>query len=140
VILRLRYEDLDALSSSAERVLLADSAGGHGVAAPPQLLDEVEQFAERLDGDITVSSLQEQRSLQLVLKHLLDASRAEMDEAIILQHAAAESAVAAYFEYAYVLGVNHRVQAMGEEMAAIVHLMTGDDPDSETGRRFSFPE
>jgi hypothetical protein len=25
-------------------------------------------------------------------------------------------------------------------MAAIVQLMTGDDPDSEGGRRFSFPE
>jgi hypothetical protein len=63
-----------------------------------------------------------------------------MDEAVILQHAAAESAVAAYFEYAHVLSVSNRLQAIGEEMAAIVQLMTGDDPDSESARRFSFPE
>ncbi|HEX6135294.1 MAG TPA: hypothetical protein VFZ24_15095 [Longimicrobiales bacterium] len=140
MILYLSYEELAALNSSAERVLFAGAASGHGVVAPPQLLADVEHFVQRLTGDITVSTLEEQRTLHLVVRHLLDDSRLQMDDAVILQHAAAESAVAAYFEYAHVLGVSHRLRAIGDEMAAIVQLMTGQDPDSESGRRFSFPE
>lgn len=140
MILYLSFEELAALGSCAERVLLANSVSGHGIAAPPQLVADVEQFSQRLTGDISISSLDDQRTLQLVVKHLLDRSRAAMDEAIILQHAAAESAVAGYFEYAHVLTVSHRLGVIGEEMAAIVQLMTGDDPDSESARRFSFPE
>jgi hypothetical protein len=140
VILYLSFEELAALGSCAERVLLANIVSGHGIAAPPQLVADVEQFSQRLTGDITIASLDDQRTLQLVVKHLLDRSHAAMNEAVILQHAAAESAVAGYFEYAHVLTVSHRLEAIGQEMAAIVHLMTGDDPDSESGRRFSFPE
>lgn len=140
MILYLSYEELAALGSCAERVLLANTVSGHGIAAPPQLVADVEQFSQRLTGDIAIASLDDQRSLQLVVKQLLDRSRAAMEEAVILQHAAAEGAVAGYFEYAHVLTVSHRLHAIGEEMAAIVQLMTGDDPDSEGGRRFSFPE
>ena len=140
MILYLSFEELAALGSCAERVLLANAGVGHGIAAPPQLSAEVELFSHRLTGDITISSLEDQRTLQLVVKHLLDRSRAAMDEAVILQHAAAEGAVAGYFEYAHVLTVSNRLDAIGEEMAAIVQLMTGDDPESESGRRFSFPE
>jgi hypothetical protein len=140
VILYLSFEELAALGSCAERMLLANAGVGHGIAAPPQLVADVEQFSHRLDGDITITSLEDQRTLDLVVRHLLDQSRDAMDEAVILQHAAAESAVAGYFEYAHVLSVSHRLGAIGEEMAAIVHVMTGSDPDSESGRRFSFPE
>lgn len=140
MILYLSFEELAALGSCAERVLFANAATGHGIAAPPQLVADVEQFTHRLTGDIAITSIEDQRTLQLVLRHLVDRCRAEMDEAVILQHAAAESAVASYFDYAHVLTVSHRLTAIGEEMAAIVHLMTGDDPESESGRRFSFPE
>jgi hypothetical protein len=140
VILYLSFEELAALGSCAERVLFANAATGHGIAAPPQLVADVEQFAQRLESEISIATLEDHRTLQLVVGELLDRCRAAMDEAVIMQHAAAESAVAAYFEYAHVLTVSHRLQAMGDEMAAIVQLMTGDDPDSESGRRFSFPE
>lgn len=140
MVLYLSFEELAALGSCAERVLLANSVSGHGIAAPPQLVADVEQFSHRLTGDIAIETLEDQRTLQLVLRHLLDRSRAAMDEAVILQHAAAEGAVAGYFEYAHVLTVSHRLNAIGEEMAAIVQLMTGEDPDSEGARRFSFPE
>lgn len=139
MILYLSYEELAALESSAEQVLVADATGG-GIAAPPQLVTEVEQFSQRLTGDITVASLSDQRTMQSVVEHLLAGSQARMDEAVLLEHAAAESAVAAYFEYAHILGVQHRLSAIGSEMAAIVQLMTGNDPDSESGRRFEFPE
>lgn len=140
MILYLSFEELAALGSCAERVLLANMVSSHGIAAPPQLVADVEQFSHRLTGDITIDTLEDQRTLHLVVKHLLDRSHAAMDEAVILQHAAAESAVAGYFEYAHVLTVSRRLQAIGEEMAAIVQVMTGEDPDSESGRRFSFPE
>lgn len=140
MILYLSYEELAALGSSAEQVLVANAANGHGIAAPPQLIADVELFSQRLTGDITLSSLEDQRSMQLVVKHLLAGSQARMDEAVVLQHAAAESAVAAYFEYAHILGVQHRLQAIGDEMAALIQLMTGDDPESESARRFDFPE
>ncbi|MBR9989016.1 MAG: hypothetical protein KFH98_04625 [Gemmatimonadetes bacterium] len=140
MILYLSFEELAALGSCAERMLLANMSGGHGIAAPPQLVADVEQFSHRLTGDVAISSLEDQRTLELVVRHLLDQARAAMDEAVILQHAAAESAVAGYFEYAHVLAVSHRLAAIGQEMAAIVQVMTGDDPDSESGRRFSFPE
>ena len=138
--LYLSFEELAALGSCAERLLLANSVSGHGIAAPPQLVADVEQFSHRLTGDIPIASLEDQRTLQLVVRNLLDRSRAAMDEAVIVQHAAAESAVAAYFEYAHVLTVSNRLAAIGEEMAALVHLMTGEDPESESGRRFSFEE
>jgi hypothetical protein len=140
LILYLSFEELAALGSCAERLLLANSVSGHGIAAPPQLVAEVEQFSQRLTGDITITSLEDQRTLQLVVRNLLDRARAAMDEAVILQHAAAEAAVAGYFEYAHVLTVHNRLEAIGEEMSAIVQVMTGEDPESETGRRFSFPD
>jgi hypothetical protein len=140
MILYLSFEELAALGSSVEQVLVANAASSHGIAAPPQLLAEVEQFSQRLTGDMAFATLEDQRGAQLVVKHLLAGSLARMDEAVIMQHAAAETAVAAYFEYAHILGVHNRLQAMGNEMAAIVQLMTGEDPESETGRRFSFPE
>lgn len=139
MILYLSFEELAALGSSVERVLFAHAATGHGIAAPPRIIEDVEKFSQRLTGDITITSLEDQRTLDLVVKHLLEDSHARMQEMIVVEHAAAEGAVAAYFEYAHVLGVSHRLQAIGDEMAAIVQLI-GDDPDSESGRRFSFPE
>lgn len=140
MILYLSFEELAALGSCAERLLLANTVSGHGIAAPPQLVEDVEQFSHRLTGDIPIESLEDQRTLQLVVRNLLDRSRTTMDEAVIVQHAAAEEAVASYFEYAHVLTVSNRLAAIGEEMAALVQLMTGEDPDSESARRFSFPE
>src|SRR5690606_2068352 len=58
VILYLSYEELAALNASAEHVLAARSATGHGIAAPPLLVADVEQFAQRLTGDITLASLE----------------------------------------------------------------------------------
>ena len=135
MILYLSFEELAALGSCAERVLLANSVSGHGIAAPPQLVADVEQFSQRLTGDISISSLDDQRTLQLVVKHLLDRSRAAMDEAIILQHAAAESAVAGYFEYAHVLTVSHRLGVIGEdvEIGANVTIDRGAIGDSVVG-------
>lgn len=140
MILFLSFEELSALGASAGHVLAAGSAAGHGIAAPPQFIAEVENFAQRLTGDVTVGTIDEQRSMQRVVDHLLAGTRARMDEFVLAEHAAAESAVAAYFEYAHVLTVSRRLHGIGLEMVALVELMTGDDPESDAARRFSFPE
>ncbi|HSJ08677.1 MAG TPA: hypothetical protein VK928_02160 [Longimicrobiales bacterium] len=140
MILFLSFEELSALGASAEQVLAAGSVAGHGIVAPPQFLAEVENFAQRLTGDIAVENIDDQRTMERVVDHLVASCRVRMDDMILMQHAAAESAVAAYFEYAHVLTVARRLRGIGLEMAALVELMTGDDPDSDAARRFSFPE
>jgi hypothetical protein len=140
VILYLSFEELSALSAEAERVLAANAAAGHGIAAPPQFIAEVEHFAQLLVGDVHVETLQQQRSMNRVVEFLLERCRGRMERMVIEQHPAAEGAVAAYFDYAHVLSARHRLDAIGTEMAALVDLMTGDDPESDAGRRFSFPE
>ncbi|CAN5633630.1 hypothetical protein BH23GEM9_BH23GEM9_05850 [soil metagenome] len=140
MILYLSFEELAALSAEAERVLDADGTAGRGIAAPPQFLAEVEHFAQLLVGDVNVANLDQQKSMRLVMDHLLHRCRGRMDRQITEQHAAAESAVAAYFDYAHVLSASSRLDRIGAEMMALVQVMTGEDPDSEAGRRFSFPE
>jgi hypothetical protein len=140
MILFLSFEELTALSAEAERVLAAGEATGYGIAAPPAFLAEVESFAQQLVGDVTVENLEQQRSMRSVVDYLLDRCRVRMDRFVVEQHAAAESAVAAYFDYAHVLTARGRLDAIGEEMTALVHVMTGDDPDSDAARRFEFPD
>lgn len=139
MILYLNFEEIAALSATARDVLGA-GASGHGVIAPPRIDAEVEQFVDSLSGDIGVHSLAEQQRALRVVRHLLQHCRIRMDHEILEEHPAAETAVAAYFTFAHMLTVERRVVVMGEEMAKLVRLMTGEDPDSDTGRRFSFPD
>ncbi|MEX1184272.1 MAG: hypothetical protein WEF86_13650 [Gemmatimonadota bacterium] len=140
MILYLSFEELAALSASAESVLTGDDAAEHGIAAPVRIMAEVEQFAQRLVGDVVVSSLDEQESMLRVVRHLLYECRLRMDEAVLMDGSSGEAAIAAYFAYAHVLSVEKRLTVIGQEMSAIVHVVTGDESDSENGRRFLFPE
>lgn len=140
MILFLSFEELAALSATAEVVLADHQPPGHGVAAPTRLFADIESFAQSLDGDLVLSNLDEQRCMQRVIEHLRQEARARMDTAVLELHPAAEAAVAAYFNYAHVLTVERRICGIGEEMTALIRLLTSDDPDSETARRFSFPE
>lgn len=139
MILYLTFEEISALGSSAELVLASATHGG-GVSAPPQFTAELEQFSHALTGDIAIETIEEQRRMARIVDHLLAVTRSQLDQAVLEQHAAAEEAVAAYFAYAHVLTVSRRLRAIGTEMSAIVEVITGDDPDSDQARRFSFPE
>jgi hypothetical protein len=140
VILYLSFEELTALSAEAERVLDSSGSRTHGIAAPPQFLAEVENFAQMLVGDIAVNSLEQHGSMRRVVDVLLQRARARMDTMVLEQHPAAESAVAAYFDYAHMLAASSRLDHVGSEMKALVDVMTGEDPESDAGRRFSFPD
>lgn len=140
MILYLNFEELSALNTSAAEVLADEAAGAHGISAPPQVLAEIEQLVPLLDGDVHLRSLDEQRRVERAVRHLTLYARRQMEHAVLEQHPAAETAVAAYFEYAHLLAVGQRLDTMGEEMAALVRLLTDYHPESEAGRRFAFPE
>jgi FMN phosphatase YigB (HAD superfamily) len=140
VILHLSFEELSSLRSGTGRVLEADAHASAGIAAPPQVIADIEQLAPLLTGDITVSTLEQHRGLRAAVAHLLDESRLQMERAILEQHAAAESAIAAYFDYAHLLAVLRQLDRMRVEMAAVIQVLTGNDPDSEAARRFCFPD
>jgi len=139
VILYLNFEELSALGECADNVLAAGGTG-HGIAAPPHFIAEVENFSQLLSGDINLASIGEQKRIQSVVTNLLAGSRSRLDRTIIEQHAAAEDAIAAYFSYAHVLTVSKRLEAVGQEMAAIVEVMTGEKADSEAAKKFEFED
>jgi hypothetical protein len=138
MILHCSYEELTALDAAIERVL--DAAGRGGVAAPPEVLPDIEALAPRLVGDISIDTLDDQASLQRAVEYLLGDARSRTDSFIIDEHPAAESAIRSYFEYAHVLTVLQRLRVIGEEMRALVELMTGRPHTDEANRRFAFED
>lgn len=139
MILRCSFEELSALRGGAQSALRA-SSGGAGVAAPPEALVHVEALLPRLDGDLSLGTLADQRRVEsavlLVLTHLHE----RMDRLILEQYVGAEDAVNAYFDYANVLTFHERVRDIGHEMTAIVELVTGESPTEQTAREISFPD
>ncbi|HUF50605.1 MAG TPA: hypothetical protein VMN60_07230 [Longimicrobiales bacterium] len=140
MILYLSFEELAALNTSASDVLADNAAGTHGVVAPPQVIAEIEQVLPLLVGDVGLRSLDDQRRMQHAVRYLTIHARRQMERAVIEEHPAAEPAIAAYFIYAQLLTVANRLDAIGAEMAAVIKLLTHEQPDSEAARRFTFPD
>jgi hypothetical protein len=138
MILLCTFEELSVMSAAAERVLVA--AGTGGVAAPPQVITDIEALAPLLTGDIGVESLAEVSAIQRATHYLLDEARERADALIIEEHPAAEQAVAAYFEYAHILTFLHRTNRISAQMTALIELMTGTPPTEESARQVSFPD
>ena len=138
MILRCTFEELSALRGGGQSALRASPGGG--VAAPPEAVAHLEALLPRLDGDLSVQTLEEQRWVQgatlFVLRHLHE----RMDRLVLEQYVGAEDAVNAYFDYANVLTFHERVREMGAEMSAIVELVTGEPPTSSTARDITFPD
>lgn len=138
MILHCSFEELTALAAGIERVLAQADRGG--VAAPPDVLPDVEALAPRLTGDLDLETLASQARVERAVEHLFDEARSRMDASVLEQHPAAESAVQAYFDYAHILTVLDRVRRIGAEMRALIELMTGEPPSEETAGSFSFEE
>lgn len=134
------YEELTALASAGERVLAGMATAEAAVAAPPRALGDLEILLPRLTGDVSLTTLAEQRSVQRALELVAEQAHVRMDAFVLDQHPAAEHALNAYFEYAYVLAVLERVRRMGAEMTMLIELMTGRAPDDETASSLSFPD
>jgi hypothetical protein len=140
VILHCSYEEMTAVRAGA-RVALA---GGEGhptaVAAPPSVRPDLDRLTSTLDGDLTLSTLDDQRVLERALQSVVAALRVEMEVAVVASHPAAEPAVSAYFEFAHALSLLERVRTVGAEMAALIEVVTGEPPTEESSRTFVFPD
>ena len=141
MFVRCTFEELTALTAGAERTLLASAfAGDVGVAAPPRELADVEALLSRVTGDLTLQTLEEQRSVARAVDLILDTLREQVDATILEQFVGAEDAVVAYFDYAHVLTFHERVRRAGEQMEAVIELMTGAPPTGETAHTITFPD
>lgn len=139
MILHCTYEELAALGATASRVMSV-AEGPARVAAPPEALADVTLLQPRLRGDITVSTLEDQRVIERAVEYLLDELRDRMNEFILTQHVGSEDSINAYFDYAHVFTLRERVRGMGREMVAMIELMTGATPSAETARSVTFPD
>jgi hypothetical protein len=140
VILHCTFEELAALSAGAERVLAEVGEAGVAVAAPPEVVANLEALQPRLIGDITITTLAEGRSIARAVGYVLSDLKARMDSCILTEHPASERTVQAYFEYAHVLSVEDRLRRIGDQMAALIELMTGAPPDEHAARTIAFPD
>ena len=140
MILHCTFEELAALSAGAERVLAEAGDASVAVAAPPEVVANLEALGPRLIGDLTINTLAESRSIARAVAYVLSDLKARMDGFILNEHPASERTVQAYFEYAHVLSVEDRLRRIGDQMAALIELMTGAPPDDHSARTFAFPD
>ena len=140
MILHCTFEELSALSAGAERVLAEAGSGTTVVVAPPEVIADVEALLPRLNGDLSLTTLAEQQSIARAVTYIVAELKQRMDSTILEEHAAAEYAVSAYFDYAHALTIQDRVVRLGAEMSAIIEVMTGRAPTAETTQTFEFPD
>jgi len=140
VILWCNYEEMQAVRSGAEAALASTSESGCAVAAPPVVRGDLEHLLATLEGDLGVATLQDQRNLRRALEAVVDCLGAEMKSAVVHSHPAHESAVAAYFDYAHAVVVLERVVELGEEMEALLEVLTGRQASPELVDSFQFPD
>ncbi len=141
MILYCNYEELLALRQGAHLLLLPTGAGGeYGVAAPSMHRTRVEALLPRLEGDVAIPTLAEQRVVEVAVRAIVECLRAEMETEVVTSHPADEGAVAAYFDYAHSLAVLERLHEMGSEMEALIEVVTGAPPDEHTAASFAFPD
>lgn len=138
MILHCGYEELQALTKATESALSGFEGGG--VAAPPEVVGDMEALLPRLVGDVSISTYAEQQSVEAALAYVCDHLREHMDSTILAEYVGSENAVIAFFDYGHVLSILDRVLAMGEEMYALIELMTGESPTTETARSVTFPD
>jgi hypothetical protein len=139
MILRCNFEELGALRDGARTFLSESSRSRSPVAAPPEGREEVEALLSRLDGDLIIETLAEQRLVLRAVAVILERLKEEMDRAILSTHAADEISVASYFSYAHSLSVFARLSAMGQEMEAVIEVVTGEPPTPGIAATFFFP-
>lgn len=139
VILQFNFEELSALREGA-RILLEDSAGEHAaIVAPPIERVHVQELMARLDGDLSIETLSEQRVVAEALTAIVEVLRADMESTILAHHPGDEGAVTSYFDFGHALSVLGRVERIGDEMEAVIEVVTGGEATEEIARTFLFP-
>jgi hypothetical protein len=140
MILHCNFEEVTALTHGAHSFLERAPGAESGVIAPSRSRAMVEALLPRLEGDVSIECLQEQRRVQGALEVIVEHLRVEMETQVVATHAADEIAVAAYFDFAHSLSVLGRAREMGEEMVALIELMTGGPASPALARDIKFPD
>lgn len=140
MILTCNYEELIALREGARVLLDEGPRESCAVAAPPESRTRVEALLPRLDGDVGIETLAEQREVQVAVDAIVECLRSQMEAVITASHPAAEGAVAAYFDFAHALSVQSRLWEVESEMVALIELVTGQPATPETAVTFVFPD
>ena len=141
VIINFNFEEIRALSAGADLLLDSREARSSGtVAAPPEAISHVALLKPRLNGALSIETLDEQRQVRRAVSAICQGLHDRMDEMVVQYHPAHEEAVAYYFDYAHAFGVLSRLDAMGVQMSAMIELITGSEPTENTSRLVSFPD
>jgi len=140
VILRCNYEELSALKQGAHTLLGVGEGDRHVAVAPPAAHATVAALLPRLEGDLTITTLEQLYSVQIAIDAIVICLRAEMESAVTITHPADEYAVAAYFDFAHAFTVLARVREMGAEMEALIEVVTGGVVTPDIAREFVFPD
>lgn len=140
MIFRCNFEELGALKEGADALLSESSGEASTVAAPPEGREEVEALLPRLRGDLTLETLADQRKVLKGVTVIVARLKDEMDASVLATHPADELAVSSYFLYAHALGVLNRVSRLGQEMEALIEVVTGAPPTPEVAASFRFPD
>jgi hypothetical protein len=138
MILSCNFEELGALRQGAKTLLAENPQEGAPVVAPPEGQEEVEDLLPLLSGDLAIETLAVQRRVFKVVSTIVWFLREEMDLFVLSAHPADESAVSSYFSYAHALAVQARLAEMGEEMEALIEILTGAPATSEVAADFHF--
>lgn len=140
MILHCNFEEIQALKAGGSSILEGGAEGSSCVPTPAATRACVEALLSRLVGDFDVESLADARGLRVAVVAIVDHLRAGMEALVLDSHAADESAVAAYFDFAHALSVSHRLDELVAEMEAVVELLTGEPADDEVALAFRFPD
>lgn len=141
MILHCNFEEIQALTSGAEMVLAgADAPEESAVAAPAEAIALIEHLLPRLTGDISVTTLSEQRQVRQAISVICSGLLSRMDEKILAYSPGHEEAVNTYFDYGHSRTVLDRVDQIGSEMGAIIELITGESATDETAVSVTFPD
>jgi hypothetical protein len=136
MILRMSFEEMSTLNAAVQRL---SEPGGGGVLAPPEVLAELESRMP-LHGDISILTLAEQGRLLGAVDTILDHLKRRMDAFVLEQYVGSEDAVNAYFDYANVLTTRSRLIGLGDEMSAMIEVITGDEATHDDWEEIGFPD
>jgi hypothetical protein len=139
MILTCNYEEITAVCHGA-RAYLEDKPTPEHPAADPVTLAAVESLLGSLGASVSLRTLSEQQEVEAALAAIVEYLRVEVDLRVLMAHPAAEESVVAYFDFAHALSVLGRVREIGEEMTALVEVMTGAPPDESSIDAFVFPD
>ena len=140
MIVHCNFEELTALKAGARQILDGYAPEPGVVAAPPEEREQVAALLPHLGGDLSIETLAQQRALSGAVAIIVDILRVEMEVTVTTTHPAHEGAVAAYFDFAHAFFVLSRIDELGQEMQALIELVTEGPVTDELAREFVFPD